>query len=104
MTREANLLRESRFIQEAENAVREEGLFVRLLRSISRFFRIIVLRLQSAYDNFLKAYLKHRKVSLLKKSAQKVKLSGAPKTLFSRTSGKTKMVKRKQKRITPKQP
>lgn len=60
LTREAALIKEARFVAEAEATLREARPFTRLLRSISRFFRLIVLRLQSAYDNFIKSHLKHR--------------------------------------------
>ena len=61
LTKEANLLREARFVQEAEKTLREARPFIRMLRSISRFFRLIVLRLQNAYGNFIKAHLRHKK-------------------------------------------
>ncbi|MBU2497031.1 MAG: hypothetical protein KJ767_03160 [Nanoarchaeota archaeon] len=61
LTREANLLREARFVQEAEKTLIESRPFTRMLRSISRFFRLIVLRLQDAYDNFIKSHLRHKK-------------------------------------------
>ncbi len=70
LTREASLLREARFVAEAEETLREARPFTRMLRSISRFFRLIVLRLQSAYDNFIKSHLKHRKKSLRKVSSK----------------------------------
>ncbi|OYT41328.1 hypothetical protein B6U80_01550 [Candidatus Pacearchaeota archaeon ex4484_26] len=55
LTRETRLLKEARFVQEAEKVIRESRPFVRFMRSAARFIRLLGARFYSAYINLLKA-------------------------------------------------
>ena len=60
LAREAGLIKEAEFFQSAERALREEGTMARIVRSVTRLYRIIAWRLQSAYHHLTKASMRHK--------------------------------------------